>query len=310
LAEYDIALRFMPQDERLRLEAHRVRGLYFVHFGEFQKAVAEYTKAAELSPDDYYIWRLVAIANLASGDIVGHQHACEEMIRRFSHTNDPVVAGSVAETCTAHPESLQDWDTLLPLAELSVQVRGRLLIARTYYRAGNLEQARVNFVEPYLSPPIDRYFLAMAHFRTGHVDDAHRLFAEAEAWVKTADEIGKKGISGPGVRTNWGAWTERPQALALQREAGALIHGGRSNVFLICEIAIPASHTGNQPAVNISSQPGTAVVANLVHFWIAELVLSWPVGSQFAGTQPILPRGRVFPSKLWCQTRHSRGQTP
>ncbi len=225
VAEYDIALKFMPHDERLRLESHRVRGLNYVHYGDFEAAAAEYSKAAELSPDDYYIWRLVAIAKFASGDVIGYRQACEELLGRFSETNDPSIAGSVVDTCTAHPDSLASWNTVFPIAELSVQVRGGNLLGRTYYRAANYDMARPNLVEPYVSQPLDRYFLAMTHYRLGNIDEAHRIFAEAEAWVKTADEIGKNGKPGPGVRNYWGAWTERPQALALQREARTLIYG-------------------------------------------------------------------------------------
>jgi tetratricopeptide (TPR) repeat protein len=225
VAEYDIALKSMPHDVRLRLESHRVRGLYYVHFNDFASAAEEYTQAAELSPDDYYIWRLVAIARLANDDVAGYRHACAELVSRCSNTSDPPIAGSIVDSCTAYPDALESLNSLVPIAELSVQVRGPTLLGRTYYRAGNYEQARLNFVEPFVSPAIDRYFLAMTNYRLGDFDEAQRSFAAADAWVKAADEIGKNGKPGPGARNYWGAWTERPQALALQSEARALIFG-------------------------------------------------------------------------------------
>jgi tetratricopeptide (TPR) repeat protein len=80
-----------------------------------------------------------------------------------------------------------------------------------------LEQA--NRISPL--KPRELAFLAMAHHRLGHLDEAQRLLAAAQRWVEDANSPDPNDLSGE--RPVWGGWYEKVQVPLIVAEARSVI---------------------------------------------------------------------------------------
>jgi hypothetical protein len=72
----------------------------------------------------------------------------------------------------------------------------------------------------------DWCFLAMAHHRLGHDDEARRCLAEAGRWIDEANR--QEEVDPSHTRPAWGHWHERAVSVLLLREAEALLKGPKN----------------------------------------------------------------------------------
>ena len=120
----------------------------------------------------------------------GVRRACEDLLKRFGNTTDPGQAHGVAWLCVLAPEAVADPKAPVRLAEAALaghpgSGRSRSHVLKTLgaalYRAGRFEEAIRRLDESIQTrgdggDPRGFAFLALAHYRLGHRD-------EAEHWL-------------------------------------------------------------------------------------------------------------------------------
>ncbi|HEV3118398.1 MAG TPA: protein kinase, partial [Gemmataceae bacterium] len=224
--EYDAALKLSPQDAQIRLESHRNRGYYCKDLRQWGESAAEFGKACELAPDDSYLWRFRAVAHVAAGDVAAYRQDCTAMMERFGKTEDRVTAANVLLVCVLRDDTLPDMARLLPLTRVSDSIWhwGAWVHGAALYRAGKYEDS-VRYFETaakmYHPRAWDWCFLAMAHHRLGHADEAHRCLAEGAHWIDEANRGDVDELSN--TRPAWGNWQEPVVYPLLLREAESLV---------------------------------------------------------------------------------------
>src|SRR5690606_16593079 len=97
--EYELALQVAPEDQQIRLEAYRTRGYCRIDERQWGAAATEFASACALDPDDVYLWRFRAVANVAAGDVAGYTETCRGMLERFEGTSDSRVACNLLLAC-------------------------------------------------------------------------------------------------------------------------------------------------------------------------------------------------------------------
>jgi hypothetical protein len=155
-----------------------------------------------------------------------YRQACAAMIERFEGIEEPGPANELVGVCILTHDALPDMARLLPLARVAAtrhpgNVR---MLGAALYRAGGYGEA-VQSIETaakvYPLRASDWSFLAMAHHRQGHTDEARRCLARAEHWIESANQV-KEDDTGR-VQPAWGSWEERVGFPLLLREAQQLI---------------------------------------------------------------------------------------
>jgi hypothetical protein len=168
--------------------------------------------------------------HLRDGDLDGYRSICAEVLERF---------GSGATwTCTLSPASGADPERIVSLAEDSLAKSSRdhwhvNQLGAALYRAGRFEGAVTRLTEatglschPHRTNMLYTWFyLAMAHHRLGHAEEARRWLDRAvqetqEALKSPAEPPAKSGNTDGVIPPNW----NRRLALGLlRREAEQLL---------------------------------------------------------------------------------------
>lgn len=209
--EYRRALEVDPANARVQLEFERCRGLALIH-QQPKVALASFSKACELAPDDAYLWRTLAVACVAADDHAKYRQVCRTMVDRFRNTDDATTAANVLLACLLQAgalEEMQDLESFLPCADRRWHW-GDWVHGAALYRLGNpVDAARYfeSIANHYRRRPWDSCFLAMAYHRTGRFDDAMTCLREAQQWIATANQATQDDITA--TRPVWGDWYER-----------------------------------------------------------------------------------------------------
>ena len=184
-----------PENTALRIR----RGLAHAELEHVHEAARD-LDVHKLRPiDGHYVWYRAALLHLADGDRDGYRTACAGLLRLFGGpeaTGEP--AGFTAWSCALAPDAVADYVPALALAErslagqpedpMAMQTAGALL-----YRAGRheeavvrLEQARSLPESRQSTPTYAWLFLAMAHHRLGHTEEARHWLNEAVSTIEKA----------------------------------------------------------------------------------------------------------------------------
>jgi tetratricopeptide (TPR) repeat protein len=227
-AEFSRVAQLAPNDPLIQLESRRYLAYYHATSERYEAGANGFAEAVQLAPEDAELWRFLAAANLAAGRDVAYRETCRDMVQRFANSTDPAVASSVTEVCVCCATTLDDWNQLLPIARIGAQYihDSPRFLAAAQFRAGEYSDALATFggVERLNSlRAFDLFFLAMTHDRLGQRNDALRRLDQAYAWIEEADVSATMTDAKVLARADWGAWTERPLTLALQKEAEAMI---------------------------------------------------------------------------------------
>jgi tetratricopeptide (TPR) repeat protein len=191
--------------------------------GHWEMARNGFSKVVQLGPPDVYVWRFLALARLGADDSDGYRDACASLLEQCAETGD---RDTMAWTCVFRADAVADLSRPVELAEKAVAAEhftGLRTLGAALYRAGRFDEA-VGKVDESLESqggrgPLDWLFLAMAHHRLGHTDDAHQWLDKAAEWI---DEKRESGIYGAAPD-----WTERLERQLPRREAEALIGADR-----------------------------------------------------------------------------------
>jgi serine/threonine protein kinase/Flp pilus assembly protein TadD len=204
----------------------RQRGSAHAHLGHWDKASADFARAAELRPDDSHRWYILAAAQLGAENEAGHRRTCSGMLERFGKTRDPRSCNSIAYACVVLPDAIEDKAALVRAAEAAVpwfrgneRVLGAALVRAGRYEDAlkSLQQAEVNFGG---AKAWDLYFRALALHHLGRTDEARQCLDRAAKWIAEADrqEMGTK-------LDQWVEWHEIVEVGYLRREAEKQIKG-------------------------------------------------------------------------------------
>jgi WD40 repeat protein/tetratricopeptide (TPR) repeat protein len=207
-----------PADTQLwtaRAQAH-------VRLEQWDKASADFAKACQLAEADLQVWAHHALLRLYLADEKGYRQACAALLQRCDSAKDPPTLSIVVRSCVLAPNAVADWKRVVRLAEKAAEgepsnqdfltIRGVIL-----YRAGQCDEAVQRLKQAIGEDPeqegLDwsRLFLAMAHQKLGHTEEAKRCLAKA------AESMKDEGLG----------WRERLEYQILHREAEGLVKGSQ-----------------------------------------------------------------------------------
>jgi len=225
-AEFDEAIKLQPEHGSFWVQ----RGRIYTDMGKWEKASADFAKAAACKEPDKDAWYSQAMLHLRDGNLDGYRKICSDMLQRFGE-------GAVW-TCTLAPNSGADPARIAVLAEKALAESHKdywhvSQLGAALYRSGRFEEAvkRLNEANglnahPYRTNMLQTwFFLAMAHHRLGHADEARRWLDKGvrgteEALKSPAEPPGKSGNSNGAIPPNW----NRKRTLRLlRREAEQMI---------------------------------------------------------------------------------------
>jgi tetratricopeptide (TPR) repeat protein len=182
-AAYAEAARARPRNPSVR---DALAGLH-ARLGRLDRAAAELAEASRGIPDDAGLPRRRALVLLESGDRAGWREACAALLARFGGTIDPRAAGEVARAWALAPGPAGDPAVPLRLAEVAVGPDGDPVakadavttLGAALVRAGRPAEAIGRLEEGIRARggqggPRDWAFLALAHHRLDHGDEARR----------------------------------------------------------------------------------------------------------------------------------------
>jgi serine/threonine protein kinase/Flp pilus assembly protein TadD len=226
--EFATALENRPHDRQIQLEANLNRAHAFVHRSQWSQAAREFARASEFQPDVAYLARCRAIAQLAAGDVDAYRQTCATLLKRFENTENARTASDALVACVLRDDALPDMQRLLSLARVAASSwhLGRYVLGAALYRAGKYEEAVLCFegeARAFRPRAWDWSFLAMAHHRLGHADEARRCLAEAVSWIDRANQEELDDLTA--TRPAWGDWHEPVMYGILLREGKALVQG-------------------------------------------------------------------------------------
>jgi tetratricopeptide (TPR) repeat protein len=198
----------------------------------------------------------LALVHLAEGDIDGYRKASARLLNDFGQSKDVNVANAVAWTCTLAPEAVNDREAVVRCAQAVGKTATKdsdkhsflQTLGAATYRANRFNQA-IDYLneamkalpEPGVQqdvdtdgddPPVpsprgdalDWLFLAMAHHRLGHGEEARTWLEQAVASIDRADQDPPHGAS-TDSRIDW---QTHLSYRVLRREAEGLIAGSRA----------------------------------------------------------------------------------
>jgi eukaryotic-like serine/threonine-protein kinase len=205
------------------------RGRAYAALGQWQNACrdfqADYGDLPGVS-EMQIGWHALACAML--GNVDGERQVCAAMLRRPGLS---VLAGNnIAWFCSRFPNSVADRRPVLALAEKAAEEYSRdctclNTLGVALYRAGQfpesiqaLEKAiRLNLDQE--GTALDWLFLAMAHERLGHKEEARKWLAKAIAWRERSSQIPEEAAYGKSSLR----WDERAEVQLICKEANDLI---------------------------------------------------------------------------------------
>ncbi|HTU18719.1 MAG TPA: protein kinase, partial [Gemmataceae bacterium] len=209
-----------------------LRGWVYADREQWDKASADFVRATQCKELNDEAWYSQAMLHLRDGNLDGYRRVCSDMLHRFGMR--------ATWTCTLAPNSGVEPSRIVGLAEqyLAKSSRNHWCVNQlgaALYRAGRFEEAVKRLTEatelschPYRTNMLRTwFFLAMAHHRLGHIDEA-RLWLEKgmqgteEALKSSAESLRKSGNPDGVISPDWqGKLTLR----LLLGEATQLIQG-------------------------------------------------------------------------------------
>jgi tetratricopeptide (TPR) repeat protein len=225
-AEFTEAIKWRPDHGWFWV----LRGGTYADRGQWDKASADFIRAAECKEPHEAAWSSRAMLHLRDGNLDGYRGMCSEMFERFG-------AGATW-ACTLSPGSVADPERVVSLAKDALTRTSRdhghvNQLGAALYRAGRFEEAVARLTEatelschPYRTNVLSTWFyLAMAHHRLGHADEARRWLD----WAAQATQQALKSPAEPPARSanRDGViapdWSRRLTLGLLRREAEQLI---------------------------------------------------------------------------------------
>jgi serine/threonine protein kinase/tetratricopeptide (TPR) repeat protein len=225
LSEYTQAMEYPPEAGSL----WRERAECFARLGRWGEAAADFGQASRRTPDEPSLWYYEAVAHLAAQDRDGYRRACAGMLERFDKPEKPSAANWGVWTCMFLPDAVADFRPLVRLDEQVLERDPRnwyflTTLGGARYRIGQFQESIATVeaacrVHGNDGNAHNWFFLALAHHRLGHREEARRWLDKAVQWLEqaTAGKIKDTRTGSPLP------WYDRVLLEVLRREAEALI---------------------------------------------------------------------------------------
>jgi eukaryotic-like serine/threonine-protein kinase len=206
------------------------RGTAYAELGQWDRAATDFARTTQFPKAPASAWRDQALVLLQRGRPEEYRKCCAEVLEHFGKTDDAASATTAAWTCTLAPGAGTDRTQVVQLAEKAVaKAPNDYVCARTLaaavYREGKFDVAvhRLNAAMALRKAPAPSLwlYLAMAHHRLGHHEEASKWLDRAKTWIDQAREK-KANSAEPGGGVSWATlpWQERLALELLYREAG------------------------------------------------------------------------------------------
>jgi WD40 repeat protein/tetratricopeptide (TPR) repeat protein len=229
--DYKAAVKLAPNNALLGMA---LAGAY-LEAGKLDEASWCLKQMAEANPNNELAEIRLATVQLLRGDHGSYQAACQRLLDRFEQVNLARTANNAAWACALAPNAVKKIDRAVRLAQRAVDLApGNAdyldTLGAVHYRANDMEgtirllgqsaslSVSSNAPRTSLTTAFDRLFLAMAHYRLGHVEEASELL---ELVVQQLDAGGQNGMGSAGVLLS-DPWQKRELNL-LRDEAEKLI---------------------------------------------------------------------------------------
>lgn len=182
-----------------------VRVSILARAGQWDLLAQSLAKILEDQPGNLWIahWHFVAL--LEVGNIPEYRAAAARTLLRYRKATEPNTLYRVAQWCTHIPDAVADLAVPVQMAEAAMagypadlKPNALGVMGAALYRAGRLDEA-IERLEASVKTrvgsdePADWVFLAMAHHKVGHGEEARRWLAKVRAIVndeKTANSTG------------------------------------------------------------------------------------------------------------------------
>jgi WD40 repeat protein len=197
--------------------------------GNWDAAAAAYARAVGKESDDPLIWHRHLLFRLRAGDLAGYRTGCAALISRFSREERRRSIATEAWACAIGPDALADWAPLVPAALVAVKHRPddvelRMVLGAVLLRAGRAREAITALEESvrrngHDGNAFDWLFLAMAHHRLGHAQQATAALATARDWIAHGDE---RALPDPYVMSPLPWYTKLELELLLREAEGQI----------------------------------------------------------------------------------------
>jgi WD40 repeat protein/tetratricopeptide (TPR) repeat protein len=228
--DYSRAVEFKSQNQAIWAKRARC----FAELGQWKEATADYAKAVELNKDNASHWYSQALVRLQIGDVAGYRTACAGILGQLGPMANKDYARWTVWACVLGADAVADWNAPLQLAETAVAGNPKDYGAlrnhgAALYRAGQLREAlkRLTEAEAAYQPADEKnhaiaynwLFLAMAHQRLGHIEEAKKWHDKAVQWI---DRAMQKKPEDPAA-ANPIPWNRRLTLQFFRREAEELL---------------------------------------------------------------------------------------
>jgi WD40 repeat protein/tetratricopeptide (TPR) repeat protein len=216
------------------------RGAAYAELGDLKRAAADFAAALQIPDVPAEAWCDLAQARLHLGDTKGYRECCARALERFGVRwgTDPVLGATLAWTCSLAADATADPKQVVFLASTASNGRENYLCERAegaaLYRAGKFQKAIERFTRAMQlrkqPSPSTWLFLALAHQRLKHPEEAKKWLDKAREWIEQARRQ-KVGERGKDKTLSWHTipWNERLALTLLQREAEALLKDAKAD---------------------------------------------------------------------------------
>jgi tetratricopeptide (TPR) repeat protein len=199
------------------------------------KAAAVLKKAAESGSDPTMGWYWLGLAQLDAADLVGYHKSCAAILDRFGKAANVSDSHLGLWACVLAPDAVADYPRLVQWAERQSAAQSntfphRATLGAALYRAGRLDKAAQRLQEDnasweqasigcplegskptVFSPAYMWFFLALAHHRLAHAEEARRWLDKAIQWMDQE------------IRNTSPSWSRTFTLQLLRREAVSLL---------------------------------------------------------------------------------------
>jgi WD40 repeat protein len=186
--------------------------------GVWNQGVADYfAREAKAKPADLGAWSRAALVSLAAGNQADYRQLCTFIRDTFLRSPNANEVNNAAWACAQGPDALTDFEPVVRALEKATGPKPHSdqlnTLGAVLYRAGRYADAIQHLEEGIarrdtIGTPHDWLFLALAHQRLGHVEEARKWLDKAAAALD----------KDPG-----GSWDQRLELRLLRREAEEVV---------------------------------------------------------------------------------------
>jgi Flp pilus assembly protein TadD len=208
-----------------------VLALVHAHREQWLAAVKNYSKVVELRPTDHEGYHYLAPVLVQAGDLDGYRRHCEQILRQFGGTTNPVVAERMAKDCLFVPPPASDFTTIAKMVETAVAAGPnhqywpyfQFVKGLAEYRQGRFASA-AEWSQKALGRTNDNYRTVQAHMTLAMAQLQLNQTEQARVTLAKGLELAEARFpkAGKGLDDQWHDWII---AHVLMREAKALIEG-------------------------------------------------------------------------------------